>query len=339
MKYGFVFVFLIAVFLFSCDSLLDKSKAKGGENFNAADSVEILTRLINNDSTNYEYFEKRAFYYLQKGNIDPAFRDLSYALQLKPDAPSLYFMLSDIYFLLGKTDNSISALKKAYELGPENEKAFLKLSERYLMLQDYDNALAYAERAISMNLDNSDAYYYKGIVKMETGDTLAALNNLKIACNLDTLNYKAFMQVGGLLSVLNDTTAESYFVGALKASPGDESALFLLALFYQEHWKFDKAIEAYQVINEFYPDNQRAFYNLGYIYLVELNEPKNAADAFRQAIVIYPKYLEAIYNLGRTYEELGQYDLAREQYRKSLELLPNYPLAVQGLNRLDDRGL
>jgi tetratricopeptide (TPR) repeat protein len=239
---------------------------------------------------------------------------------------------------LGKTDNSISALKKAYELDPESETAFLKLAERYLMMQNYENSLAYAERAISMNLENSDAYYYKGIVKMETGDTLAALNNLKIACNLDTLNYKAFMQVGGLLSVLNDTTAESYFVGALKAKPGDESALFLLALFYQENLKFDKAIEAYRVINEFYPENQRAFFNLGYIYLVEINQPEDAEIAFKQAIEIYPKYLEAIYNLGRTYEELGQYDLARKQYKHSLELLPNYPLAVKGLNRLDDRG-
>jgi tetratricopeptide (TPR) repeat protein len=204
------------------------------------------------------------------------------------------------------------------------------------MMQSYDNALAYADQAINKNLENPEGYYYKGIIKMETGDTMSALNNLKIACNLDTLNYKAFMQVGGLLSVLNDTASERYFHLALKAKPGDESALFLLALFYQEHMKFDKAIEAYRVINEFYPENQRAFYNLGYIYLVEVNEPEKAVMAFKNAIDIYPKYLEAIYNLGRTYEELGQFELAREQYKKTLEILPNYPLAVQGLNRLDD---
>lgn len=339
MKYGFVFIFLAAVFLFSCDSLPDKPQGKKAENFSTADSIEILSQLILEDSSNYQYFEKRAFYYLQRGNIDPAFRDLSYALELQPNAPTLYFMLSDIYFLLDRTDNSISALKKAYELDPKSELAFIKLSERYLMLQNYDNALAYADQAIQMNFENADGYYYKGIVKMETGDTLAALNNLKIACNLDSLNYKSFMQVGGLLSVLNDTAAEEYFIGALKAIPGDESALFLLALFNQEHYKFDKAIEAYRVINEFYPENQRAFFNLGYIYLVEVNKPELAIDAFKQAIVIYPKYLEAIYNLGRAYEELGQYNLAREQYRQALDLLPNYPLAVKGLNRLDDRGL
>lgn len=336
MRYSLLLFALLSVFLFSCDTLTDRAKEKNADSTTSADSLEILSQLILKDSTNYQYFERRAFYYLQNGNIDPAFRDLSMALELEPAESSLYMMLSDVYFLLGKTENSIAALKKAYELEPESEKAFLKLSERYLMMQSYDNALAYADKAISMNLENAEGYYYKGIIKMETGDTVAALNNLKIACNLDTLNYEAYMQVGGLLSVLNDTMAEAYFQGALKAIPEDESALFLLALFYQDQLKFEKAIEKYKVISEFYPDNQRAYYNLGYIYLVELNQPEKARDAFKQAIVIYPDYLEAIYNLGRTYEELGQYDLAREQYKRSLQLLPNYPLAVQGLNRLDD---
>lgn len=336
MKYRYILLLSIAVFLSSCDSVFNKSKMQTSGFAGSSDSLEILSQYIARDSSDYKLFEKRAIIYMHRGNIDPAFRDLSYALQLKPDDALLYILLSDIYFILGKTENSISALKKAYELDTKSEIPFLKLSERYLMMQNYENALAYAEQAISKNIDNPDAYYYKGIVKMETGDTLAALNNLKISCNLDSMNYKAFMQVGGLLSVMGDTLAERYFHQALKAIPGDESALFLLALYNQEHLKFEKAIEAYQVINEFYPENQRAFYNLGYIYLVEVNQPEKAAEAFKKAIAIYPKYLEAIYNLGRTYEELGQYDLAREQYRKSLEILPNYPLAVQGMNRLDD---
>jgi len=33
---------------------------------------------------------------------------------------------------------------------------------------------------------------------------------------------------------------------------------------------------------------------------------------------------------------MGDYNGAREYYWKALDLLPNYPLAVQSLNRLDD---
>jgi len=42
-----------------------------------------------------------------------------------------------------------------------------------------------------------------------------------------------------------------------------------------------------------------------------------------------------VYNLGRTYEARGNYKEAREQYRQALKLKTNYPLAIDGLNRLD----
>jgi len=65
---------------------------------------------------------------------------------------------------------------------------------------------------------------------------------------------------------------------------------------------------------------------------------EQAKEAFHQAINIDPSYFEAVYNLGRINEETGDYDLARIQYKQALELETNYPLAIEGLNRLDDRG-
>ncbi|HDO27438.1 MAG TPA: tetratricopeptide repeat protein, partial [Bacteroidetes bacterium] len=67
----------------------------------------------------------------------------------------------------------------------------------------------------------------------------------------------------------------------------------------------------------------------------EKQEFENAIDAFQQAIAIDPSYVEAVYNLGRTYEAMGQYDKAREQYKLALKLKSNYPLAIDGMNRLD----
>ena len=65
---------------------------------------------------------------------------------------------------------------------------------------------------------------------------------------------------------------------------------------------------------------------------------ESAAQAFRQVIDLNPANVRAVYNLGRAYEAMGRYEEARLQYRRSLKLLTNYPLAVQGLNRLDEMG-
>jgi len=237
--------------------------------------------------------------------------------------------------VLGKIDNCISSYKKAAALEPDSEKPFLKLAETYLMLQKFNTAAGYIEKAISINPNSSMAFYFKGIQLMETGDTLQAITQLRIAANLDSSNYRALMQAGSLLSATGDTLSVEYFAAALKARPDDEQALYYLARELQEQGRFDEAIEKYEEVNVLYSGNKMAYYNEGYIYLVEKQEYGNAVEAFGQAIAIDPSFVEAVYNLGRTFEAMGRYDEAREQYKMALKLKTNYPLAVDGLNRLD----
>ena len=87
-------------------------------------------------------------------------------------------------------------------------------------------------------------------------------------------------------------------------------------------------------LNNIYLLNKWAFYNKGYILLVEYELFDEAADAFQQALNIDPSFVDAVYNLGRTYEAQGLYEEAVVKYRQALELETNYPLAIDGLNRL-----
>jgi len=299
------------------------------------DSLKLLTRQIGLDPANSNLFKLRAGIYLKEGRIDPAFRDISKAIELNPENPENFLMLGDIYFVLGKVDNCLSSYKKAAKLEPGSEKPLLKLAGTLLMLQQFDKASPYIERAISMNQNSSQAFYFRGLQKMETGDTLSAITQLRIAVNLDSSNYDALMQAGSLLSSQHDTTAIDYFVKALQARPDNQQALYFVARRYQEMGQYDTAIGFYQKINSLYPANKMAYYNQGYIYLVDKREFENAITAFQQAIAIDPRFVESVYNLGRTYEALGRYKEAREQYQQALKLKTNYPLAVDGMNRLD----
>ncbi len=300
------------------------------------DSVEILTGLIQIDSTDYKLFLRRAVFQVDRGNIDPALRDLMHALDLNQNDPQIYLLLSDIYFLLGKPHNSIDALQKALKIDPLNQTAFLKLSEIYLLKGEYPVAQKYAESAIRINRENAEAYYLKAISRLEIGDTTDALNMLQISARLDTLNYMTFMQIASIYNSRNDTICKDYYVKALIVRPNDERTLYYLGMYYQEHADFENALQTYQILTDLYPNNINAIYNSGYIYLVELEDFKSAEQAFQEVIEINPNHVQSVFNLGRTYEAMGLYDKAGFQYREALQLLPNYPLAVQGLNRLDD---
>jgi len=329
------FGLLLIGILSGCDELDSKSN-KANFTDTDVDSVALVTELIRNDSSDYFLFKNRASLYLKMGNLDPALRDLSVAIDLNREDPDLFLMLGDIYFVLGQTDNAISSYKRAVELDPDGGKTLLKLAEVYLVLKQYDMALRYIDGAISRNAENSNAFYLKGILKMETGDTTSAITNLKIAANVDTTYYDAIMQTAGLLLDMGDSTAKTYYTKALRIRPNDESALFFLAMSYQEIGKYDQALDVYNQINGLYPANKHAFYNSGYIYMVEMLDFENAIQAFQSAIIIDPSFTNAVFNLGRCYEEIGRYDEARLQYKQTLELRINYALAIDGLNRLDN---
>lgn len=316
----------------------NKIKKQGSSPENAGqktDSVQLLTRQIAQDSANSTLYTLRAGLYLKNGRIDPALRDIGTAIDLNPEAPENFIMLGDIYFVLGKFNNCLASYKKAAQLEPKSEKPLLKLAGTYLMLQDFNKASFYIEQAVSLNPNSSQSFYYRGIQRMETGDTLSSITQLRVAINLDSTNYLALMQAGSLLSAMHDSTAVQYFKDALKARPDDEQALYYLARQHQEQGKFDRALDEYHRVTVLYPDNTVAWYNQGYIFLVEKQDFENAVDAFQQAIAIDPSYVEAVYNLGRTYEAMGQFDKAREQYKLTLKLKSNYPLAIDGMNRLD----
>ena len=324
--------------LFGCTANQENKKPAGdaAQETTISDSLEILSQLIQKDSTDYKLFLRRAAYQVDRGNIDPALRDLMQALELNKDDPQIYLLLSDIYFLLEKPHNSIDALQKVLKIDPKNEIALLKLSEIYLLKAEYRTAQQFAESAIRINGESAEGYYLKAIARLEAGDTTDALNNLKISARLDTMNYMTFMQIAAIYNSRKDTIAKDYYVKALIARPNDERALYLLGMYYQETGDFANALQTYKVLTDNYPEHINAIYNSGYIYLVELEDFESAEQVFQQVIEINPAHVQSVYNLGRTYEAMGLYNKAHLQYREALRLLPNYPLAIQGLNRLDE---
>lgn len=299
------------------------------------DPLEFLTNEILEQPDDYSLYAKRATIYLEQGKLDPAFRDLNKAISLNPNDAELYILLSEVYFILGNKENSISSLNKAVSLDPTNALPLIKLSELYLLLGHHEKVHFFSSKALLLDVNLAKPYYHKGMAFLETFDTANAILNLKIASNIDTANFDANMQLGAIYYNNSDSISEIYLKKAIKNQPNAPSALYYLGMLYQENSEFNKALDVYTQLFNNAKSGKRAYFNSGYIYLVELLQFDLAEEMFIQAIDIDPAFIEAIYNLGRTYEAKGENDLARQYYNRTLEVLPNYPLAIQGLNRLD----
>jgi tetratricopeptide (TPR) repeat protein len=231
----------------------------------------------------------------------------------------------------------IKTLNKVVEIAPNDPRPQIKLAELHLLQRKLNLALGYTDKALAMGSQNPEAYYVRGMIFLAKEDTVSAMKNFMIARDQDENFFEALYQIGVVYTAQHNPLAVDFLEDAIRRFPASIVARYQLALYLQEHDAVEDAIAHYDTLLMMQPDNSRFIYNLGYVNLVYLQDYEQAISYFDAALSIDPDYVDALYNKGRTLEEMEQYVTARDIYEKVLEKQTNYPLAVEGLNRLDRR--
>jgi tetratricopeptide (TPR) repeat protein len=299
--------------------------------------IERLNKAIDDDPSNAGLINKRAQYYLRNGNVNEALSDINSALQVDSKNAEHYITLSDIYLSMGKLNNCIEALEKAEELDPENTSGLLKQAEVYLILREYQKTFEYVKRALVIDDFNPIAYFIRGYALLETGDTVKAVREFIRATEQDQQYYEAYMQLGLLYAAKNDPLSIGYYRNAINARPDNPEPYYFLGMFFQDNEDIENAIRIYDQLLTVDPDYSDAYYNLGYINLVYTGDYEMAVKHFTDVIIREPAHTDAYYNRGYAHELSGDYNRARNDYKKALEITPNYPLAVEGMNRIEGK--
>ncbi len=328
---------LIVVVLFaSCGS--EQKKSPDLQNIDSESTeLELINKELKADSTNPDIYNLRAKYYLKNNQLNNALADINKSIQLDEENHIYYLTLSDIYLALGQGEKCEEALQKSFRLSDEDIELLLKLGEINFILKDYKDVIKYLNLALEIDDKNPTAYLIKGYAYLEGGDTARAIDNFLISRNNDENNYDANMQLGLIYSRKKNKLAVDYFNTALQINPNSIEALYALAMFYQNTFEIDKAIKNYDKILAIDSANANALYNTGYIYLVFSEDFSRASNYFTRAIQADSTYVNAWYNRGYCKELLGNFNDARMDYQKALDLHTNYQKAIDGLNRLDKK--
>ena len=321
------FVFLIySLFLFSCGNhkSADKTTSLSADSLSA--KINSLTKQIVEHPSDLNLYIQRAKNFLEKK-----------LLEMDSSNATAYIVLSDIYFAKGKFENCLNALQKSIALDKKNKTALLKAGELQFYLKNYDKAFEFLQQSLTIDKINPEAYLMLGMAYKEIGDTAKAIKNFQTVVEQDINNYQAYIQLGLLYASKKNKLAVNYFNNALNVDSKSIEALYALGMFYQESGEYRKAIEKYSMILQIDPKYKYANFNIGYVYLVYLQEYENAKKYFTNAIENDPKYVEAFYNRGYCNELLKSTGDAIKDYKKTLELKPNYEKAIEGLNRIDNK--
>jgi tetratricopeptide (TPR) repeat protein len=290
---------------------------------------------IRNNPNDPELYLSRAKYFLnEKQDADAALADMKRVFLFDSTKADYHFVISDVYFALKKFPNVKESLNKCVELDPYHVDGRMKLAEMELYLRNYNEVLNNLDFLLKKDMFNAKAYFIKGMAFKEMGDTTKAISSFQTTVEQDPDYYHAYMQLGIMFYEKRNKLSLDYFTNALKIKPKSIEALYGGAMFCQDNGMYEKAKEAYFSILDIDPAYRHAHYNLGYIHSEYLNDTKSAILHYSNAIQFSPDYFEAWYMRGFTYERMKEFGKAEADYRKSLELNPDYTLAAKGLSRI-----
>jgi len=96
------------------------------------------------------------------------------------------------------------------------------------------------------------------------------------------------------------------------------------------------SIDYYKKITELDPKNSKAHNNIGFDYMIYLNNPLKAIEFFEKAIKLDPQYARAYNNLGVAYSMTKNYNAALFNFGKSIEYGPLNPRALFNIGKILD---
>ncbi|MDR1879084.1 MAG: tetratricopeptide repeat protein [Bacteroidales bacterium] len=299
------------------------------------DELAQLYRAIAKDPQDAALYLDMSRAYLRLGQPDSALNYALVSVGIDSTNANAYITVSDVYFAMGNFDAAQEMLERVIAIDAKNNEAYLKLGELRFLLQEYDLSEEILLKAIQQETHNPKAYHILAWNYRERGDTLKAIRNYLVAAEQDPDYFDAYMELGVLYHHRHNPLALNYYNNALNLQPDNIQALYNMAMFYQETGEYEKALDKYRMILQKDQNHRNTLHNMGWIYLMGQDKFEEAVVFFSKAITVDTTYLEAIYNRGLSFEALGKYDNARQDYMYSLQLNDNYPLAIEGLNRLD----
>ena len=214
-------------------------------------------------------------------------------------------------------------------------------------------------------------HYQMGVSYLEERNYTAALTDLSEAEKLDPNNAELQYNLGRALTGKRRLDlAEQRFLRALALRPNYSDARNDLGVLYLETSRWDNAIQQFRAVKDdlFYPRHDHALINLSLAYLgkgdyssameelqiVRASDPRNpvvrvsigrvlfaqgktqqAVDEYRRAIEIAPDYSHAYFHLGLALMKQSKLSAARDAFKEVVRIAPDSGVGHSAMSYID----
>jgi tetratricopeptide (TPR) repeat protein len=252
-------------------------------------AIKLLNKACKVDPENRgTYLEETGYIYIDNiGNNEAGIEALEKACQINPELLNncvFYDSLCKAYISSGKQVEAIKVAEKVYAVDPNN--LYTCLSAIVKVYEDackYDEAISVVKRGIQINPKDPTCW---GLL----GDEYATAER-----------YEEAIQA---------------YEKRVEIDPDNAWPHVCLAFTYKHMHQYNEAIEEINLVMKMVePDKEASLNGLLGSFYYEAGQYENAISAYKECLMHYPERKEVHYHLGKAYLQVGNKDLALEEYK------------------------
>jgi len=302
------------------------------------DSLQFLTDQIQDNSQKAENWAQRALYFLKIGNITDAAIDMKSAVRLDSTNITYRDYYADLLISTLDLETAMDNYEYILSVDSSNAKAYVGLGHIYALINNPGLATGYLNKAYKIDPHLSEAYFLEGLIYRsdfyETGREESwerALSSFQTAVEQNPNYYSAYIEMGVMNNERGNDIALEYFNTAIDIAPESIEAWYNKAMYFQNRRELNSAKICYRTITDLQPLYPESYYNQGYIQLVYDKNNDSAIYFFEKTVALDSLHFKGYNNLGLANEYNGNIEKAKFNYRKSIEINPDFKLAKDNL--------
>lgn len=315
-----------------------------------SNSLKAIEQQIIDNPESPNGYTKRSYYYAKQGDLNRALEDINRALTITPDEPSLNFTKGELLFnQAGMTlnallyDQSEIYLDNTIKLDSTYVDAHILKAKIYIGRKNAEEAIKNLSNAIRVSPTLSEPYALKGFVYQRLGNKQLAQSSYQTALEMDANNFDANSGLGYIYYLDTNANGLIYFDAANLLDTNAISPVRNKGLLLKNLGRLEEAKTEFNNVLKIDSTFEEAYYNLGVCEIDSYNDDfsqktkdsivTNAIYYFNKAVTLNPEYVQALYNLGYSYEFRGDKENALKYYKQAINIAPDYELVNEALRR------
>lgn len=250
-------------------------------------------------------------------DYDGAIEDFSEGLRFQPENKVFLRNLGVSYALKKDFVRADSCFENFIKLFPSEPSAYLTRAQLKMEMNDSVAALQNLNRAIELDKSSAFAFGFRGMILEGQEKHEDAISDLDMAVKLDPEN-SAFYINRGLIKYNTDDLrgALNDYDQAIELDPKSVISLYNRGLLRAQLGDRNRAIKDFSGVLELEPENTFASYNRA-ILRDEVGDWKGAAEDYTNVFAQHPNFFPALYARAEDNRKLGRATAADEDFKQA----------------------